>query len=196
LTYVGRGIAYANKGQYDQAISDYNKALEINPKDAVAYRERGDAYFYKGEYDSAISNFSKAIDIDPKDVVAYTYRGDAYEKKARYEEAIFNYNRAVEIDSKYVLAYNNLAWILSTAKEPRIRNGKKARELAVKACELTNWKNSACLDTLAAAYAREGDFENAAKWEEKAMESAEPAERAGRRERLECYKQRRPCPPD
>ncbi len=196
LAYYNRGITYGNKGRYDEAISDFTKALEINPKNAVTYRERGDVYFNKGEYDSAISDFNKAIDINPRDAVAYAYRGDAYEKEARYTEAILNYNKAIEIDSKYVLAYNNLAWVLSTSKEPRIRNGKKAQELAMKACELSNWKNSTCLDTLAAAYAREGDFENAVKWEEKAMESAEPAQQAGRRERLECYKQRRPWPSD
>ena len=194
--YHNRGIAYFDNGQYEEAISDFTKALEINPKNAVVYRWRGDVYYSKGEYDSAISDFNKAIDINPKDVVAYGYRGDAYQKKARYEEAILDYNKAIEIDSKYVLAYNNLAWVLSTAKEPRIRNGKKARELAIKACELSNWKDSAALDTLAAAYAREGDFENAVKWEEKAMESAEPDERADRRERLECYKQRRAWPSD
>ena len=156
----------------------------------------GDVYFNRDEYDSAISDFNKAIDIDSKDAIAYFYRGDAYEKKSRYEEAILNYNKAIEIDSKYVLGYNNLGWVLSTAKEPRIRNGKKARELAMKACELSNWKISAFFDTLAAAYAREGDFENAVKWQEKAMESAESTQRAELRERLECYKQRRPWPSD
>lgn len=196
LAYRNRGAAYHDKGQDDEAIFDYNKALEINPNDAVAYRERGDSYYSKGEYDSAISDFNKAIDINPKDAVAYLYRGDAYEKKDRYKEAIVDYNKAIEIDPKYIMAYNNLSWILSTAKESRIRNGKKARELAMKACELSNSKSSFILDTLAAAYAREGDFENAVKWQEKATEFAEPAKRADYGERLESYKQRRPWPSD
>ena len=191
-----RGLTYGRKGQYDEAISDFTKALEINPKFAEAHYYRGFTYFKKGQYDEAISDFNKAIDIDPKDAVAYAFRGDAYQEKARYKEAMSDYSKAIEIDSKHVLAYNSLAWVLSTAKEPLIRNGKKARELAIKACELSSWKNSAFLDTLAAAYAREGDFENAVKWEEKAMESAEPAQRAGRKERLKCYEQRRPWPSD
>ncbi len=196
LAYQNRGIAHDNKGEYDQAISDYTKALEINPKASVAYRQRGNAYFNKREYDSAISEFSKAIDINPKDAVAYTYRADAYEKQARYKEAILDYNKAIEIDSKYVLAYNNLAWILSTAKEPRIRNGEKALELALKACELTDWKNPSCLDTLAAAYARLGDFANAIKWQEKALESPELSNNANAQQRLILYREHKAYPSD
>ena len=52
--YNNRGVAYAAKGQYDQAISDYNKALEMNPRFAKAYYNRGLAYWRKGQPDQAI----------------------------------------------------------------------------------------------------------------------------------------------
>ena len=42
--YYNQGRAYGQKGQYDQAISDYGKAIEINPRDATAYYNRGCAY--------------------------------------------------------------------------------------------------------------------------------------------------------
>ena len=58
--YINRGNAYFEKGQYDQAISDYTKALEINPRDAWAYFDRGNAYFEKGEYDKAWEDMHKA----------------------------------------------------------------------------------------------------------------------------------------
>ena len=45
---------------YDQAISDYSKALEINPKDTAAYNNRGMAYYRKGEYDKAWEDVHKA----------------------------------------------------------------------------------------------------------------------------------------
>jgi len=194
--YKSRGSTYDDKGQYDEAISDYTKALEIDPRDALEYRQRGDAYYSKGEYDSAISDFNKAIDINPKDAVAYVFRGDAYEKKARYKEAILDYNKAIEVDSKYVFAYNNLAWVLSTSKEPRFRNGEKALQLALKACELTDWKNPSCLDTLAAAYARLGDFVNAIKWQEKALESPKLSNNKDAQQRLVLYREHKPWPSD
>ncbi|MCK5486751.1 MAG: tetratricopeptide repeat protein, partial [Desulfobacterales bacterium] len=57
---LNQGIALLEEGQYDKAISDYNKAIEINPKDAEAYYNRGYAYGEKGEYDKAISDYTKA----------------------------------------------------------------------------------------------------------------------------------------
>ena len=50
-------------GQYDQAISDYTKAIEINANNAYAYCNRGSVYDDKGLYDKAIADFNKAIEI-------------------------------------------------------------------------------------------------------------------------------------
>ncbi len=62
-TYNNRGVAYARKGQHDQAISDYDKALEINPRNAKPYYNRGIAYFEKGQYDKAWEDVHKAQDL-------------------------------------------------------------------------------------------------------------------------------------
>jgi tetratricopeptide (TPR) repeat protein len=53
---LDRGNAYYKKSQYDRAISDYNKAIEINPKYALVYNNRGLAYYGKSEYDRACSD--------------------------------------------------------------------------------------------------------------------------------------------
>ena len=58
--YYNRGLAYAKKGQYDQAISDYTRALEINPRDAGAYKNRGAAYYFKREYEKSWNDVKKA----------------------------------------------------------------------------------------------------------------------------------------
>ena len=72
------GIAYSRKGLYDQAISDYTKALEINPGFAAPYQYRGHAYMAKGLYDEAISDYSKAQEINPKIAEVYQNRGFIY----------------------------------------------------------------------------------------------------------------------
>ena len=73
-----RGNAYADQGQHDQAIRDYTKALEINPKHVVAYFNRGNSYREKGQYDRAISYYDKALEINPKHVMTYNNRGLIY----------------------------------------------------------------------------------------------------------------------
>ena len=196
LAYYNRGIAYNKKGRHDEAISDFNKALEINPRDAWAYYNRGIAYDNKGEYDQAISDYTKALEINPKDAVAYYDRGILYEKKGQYDQAISDYNKALEINPICAEAYNNLAWLLATANVTRFRNGEKALQLALKACELTDWKNPSCLDTLAAAYARLGDFANAIKWQEKALESPKLSNKTNAQQRLILYREHKPWPSD
>jgi tetratricopeptide (TPR) repeat protein len=50
-------------GQYDRAITDYNKAIELNPQYAMAYQNRGSSYFKKGQYDLAIADFEMVLRI-------------------------------------------------------------------------------------------------------------------------------------
>ncbi len=96
------------KGEYDSAFNDYNKALELNPKDAVAYLNRGRAFQSKTNYDSAIADFSKVIELNPKETSAYLNRGDAFEKKGNAQQAIGDYKKVVEIDANNESAKNNL----------------------------------------------------------------------------------------
>jgi Flp pilus assembly protein TadD len=74
------------------------------------------------------------------------------------------------------------------------RDGKRAVESATRACELTNWKEANCIDTLAAAYAEAGDFAKAVVWQEKAkaLFVSEPDQRTGE-EHLKLYQSKKPC---
>ena len=63
MAYNNRGLAYINKGQYDEAISDCTKAIEINPELAEAYSNRGGAYYFRKEYDNAWDDVEKAQDL-------------------------------------------------------------------------------------------------------------------------------------
>jgi tetratricopeptide (TPR) repeat protein len=64
--YIDRGIAYGEKGQYDQAMADFTKALEIDPKSAGAYYNRAIAYYFKKEYEKSWKDIFKAQDLGYK----------------------------------------------------------------------------------------------------------------------------------
>ena len=105
LAYYNRGIAYSEKGKYDQATSDLTKALEITPRFALAYYNRGVAYMKKGKYDQAISDLTKALEINPRFANAYDKRGFAYFKKGQYDQAISDLTKALEINPRSAKAY-------------------------------------------------------------------------------------------
>jgi hypothetical protein len=92
-----------------------------------------------------------------------------------------------------VKAYNSLAWLLAVGPDTNVRNGEKAVEYSKKACELSEWKIPVSFDTLAAAYAETGDFDDAVKWENKYLESnASEVDSEKARQRLRLYEQKKP----
>ena len=106
-TYNSRGNAHRSRGHIDKAISDYNKAIEIDSMFADAYNDRGLTYGKKGEYDKAISDFNKAIEINPKLSYAYNNRGIAYYFKGQIDRAISDFSKTIEINPRDALAYAN-----------------------------------------------------------------------------------------
>jgi len=113
-----------------------------------------------------------------------------YSRCNKPEKAIADYDEILTTNPDYAVAVNNKAWTLCTANVEKVRDGKKAVELATKACELTQWQNAGYIDTLAAAYAEAGDFEKAVKYQTQVMEDAELVKREGTelKDRLELYK--------
>ena len=105
--YSERGNAYKNKGNLEQAISDYNKALEIDPNYANAYNNRGITYLNKGNFEQALFDCNKAIQLDPKSAFSCYNRGNTYKKKGNLEQAISDYSKAIEIKPDFALAYHN-----------------------------------------------------------------------------------------
>jgi len=99
--WFNKGSKAYCKGNYDEAIKDCTKAIELNPKYAKAYYFRGRAYYDKGLYDEAIEDYNKTIKLNPKHADAYWCRGLAYDKKGLHNEAIKDYTKANNIYKNY-----------------------------------------------------------------------------------------------
>ena len=91
--YNNRGYVYFAKKDYARAIADYDRAIKVDPKDALIYHNRGLAYSDTRDFDRAIADFSEAIKLDPNYAVALNKRGIAYYAKRDYDRAIADFER-------------------------------------------------------------------------------------------------------
>lgn len=105
--YFQRAVAFQRKGDYAQAVKDFDAALEIHPKFMEGLKQRGICYLALGHPTYAINDFEKMIRIDPKSADAYNLIGEGYARMSQYDEAIKNYSRAIEIDPQHWQAYYN-----------------------------------------------------------------------------------------
>jgi len=116
MDYLQMGLGYSGSGDWQLAIGDFTKAIELgipsthhsggNPL-AVAYQSRGVAYRNLGQYQRAIQDFDKAIQLDPNYAMAYYNRGVAYQNQRWDEVAIRDFDKAIQLDPDNAMAYYN-----------------------------------------------------------------------------------------
>lgn len=203
--YASRALAWQILNDDDKALQDYNEALRIDPKLLMAYNNRGNIWKSKGDIEKMNRDFSKAIEIDPTYATAYWSRGNAAQEQGDFITAIHDYKQFIRLRPQSLDLHHTIAWIRATNPHDNFRDGTEAVEYALKACELAGDEDPYYLNTLAAAYAENGEFDKAVSTQDKAIGLLRPwdyssgeapgltstSDLPDYRSRLELYRQRK-----
>lgn len=106
---VNRGIEKGKKGDLSGAIADFDRAIKLDPRDALAYQNRAYAKRLKKDPAGAIADYTRAIELDPNSADAYYNRGNVKTDRNDLDGAIADYDRTIELDPKYSHAFHNRA---------------------------------------------------------------------------------------
>ena len=131
-TYVYRADAHFwKKGDSDNALTDYDKAIELNPESAEAYKDRGISYLSNSDFDNAIKDYTKAIELDPESAEAYKNRAIAYLGKSDFDNVITDYTKAIELDpdDTSIYRYRGLAHFRNSEIDKAIDDFSRAIQL-------------------------------------------------------------------
>lgn len=171
-----RATIASMQDRFEEAIADIQLLVRNDPDNVFFLRQLAQLYQADERPSLAIKTCELILKKTPEDWQALRMRGDAYLSMGEQRKAIDDYEKALthipeELKESRSGLVNNLSWVLSTSPKDEIRNGKRALELGLEACELTEYKEAHILSTLAAAYAETGDFEKAREWSAKAVEA-------------------------
>jgi tetratricopeptide (TPR) repeat protein len=189
LSYRLRGQSCLALKEYDKALADFNKGIGLNPKFAGLFYDRGLTWAAKKDDAKALADYTEAIRLDPKEAPPFRARALAYSRAKEYPKALADFGEAIRLDPNYAPAHADQGWLLATCADDRYRDGQKAVAAARKACESSAWKAPGYLSALAAACAEAGDFKEAVRWQNRALEFPEYAKLNGdrARQRLKLY---------
>ncbi|MGO9108231.1 MAG: tetratricopeptide repeat protein [Thermoguttaceae bacterium] len=164
---------YHSLGRLREAADQWAEVLRRNPAHAAAAKGLGMVLVKAGRGRDAVPLLQVAVAAAPRDLEARKYKAFAHVASKQPREAMAEFREILRQDPKNQNALNSLAWIEATHADAAIRHGKDALELAQKAVGLQKNDVPELLDTLAAAYAEAGRFEEAVVTARKAKKAAQ-----------------------
>jgi tetratricopeptide (TPR) repeat protein len=181
------GSAYIRAGNLDGALSVIDLCLDLDPDSAPALASRALVLSRQRRYDEALQDITRAAKLRPDNDGDLHNRAVVLTALGRHAEGIRDYEHALEINPASGGTHNNLAWLLAASPDPSVRDGPRAVTHARQALE--SGEVAAWVDTLAAALAESGDYEEAALAGMRAYRMSQPRNEAFRR-RAEVYRQK------
>jgi protein O-mannosyl-transferase len=175
MAHTSLGALLARQGKLEEADQQFARACQINPNNPEAYDQWGTVLVRLGRLDEAVTRYRRAIQLAPEVVQYHCDLALALHRQGNRGAADLQYQEALRLDPDWPETAIRRAWVAATRPEKSSRNGERAIRLAEQACQATGYKECPYLDTLAAAYAEVGRFEEAATVARKAIAAATAA---------------------
>jgi len=195
-SYRDLGLALIRQGDLPGALRAYEDMLRLRPADPEAHYGYAMALARLGRLDEAERSLRKAIEVGPRFAQAYDRLGLVLLRRGDFAGAAARFEQAVRLSPNEPRPIKNLARLLATCPEGALRSGPRAVALAEQAWRMTGSRDPDCLDTLAAAYAEAGRFDEAVAAAQKVIAMAEETHRPElievARKRLALYQSRMP----
>ena len=146
-------------------VGDYlTDQIRLNPQRCACIRQKGLFPAEKEGLRQCHRRLRRGDQTRPEEWPGVLRPGPGWQHKKDFAKAIAEFNDAIRLEPRFAAAYNGRAWLWATCTDAKFRDAAKAVESARKACELSSGSRKAVfLDTLAAAYAEAGNFEDAVK---------------------------------
>jgi tetratricopeptide (TPR) repeat protein len=164
------GIALATLGRTQEAVAEFAAALKLKPDFGPTQYQLAEVLLKQGQRAEAVRWFGAAVQSQPGYAEAHHRLGLVLAEELKAGEAIQHLREAVRLKPNWVEALNPLAWMLATQTDSKLRDGAEAVRLATQANQLTGGTNANVLDTLAAAHAEAGQYAEAHRTAQKAIE--------------------------
>ena len=191
------GDTLKSQGDIDGAIRHYDEAVRLNPSSHRNAFLLGGILLLQGRAEEATVQFQDALRLKPDFPDAHCDLAEALAQQGRLDQALAHFKEALRLKPDLPEAQNNLAWLRATEADPKYRDGAEAVRLAERAAELTVRKKPSMLDTLAAALAESGRFDEAVQTAEQALALARSMNQTQVVEtitgHIELFRQHRPC---
>jgi protein O-mannosyl-transferase len=183
------GVQLAADRRFPEAEAQLREALRLKEPVAKVHLNLGSILCSEQRFEEGLPHLERAIALDPDLSTAHANLGEAYGALGRRAQAAKQFALAVEEDPDNLFLLNRLGWLLATSPEDDVRDAARAIEVGERAVRLTSRQDPLSLDTLAAAYAEAGRFDEAAATAREALELETRRGRADRAlaDRLSLY---------
>lgn len=168
-----KALIYIQQERYGDAVPLLEKIRRQDPDDEGITSQLAYTMAQNDDFTSGMAKIDLLLETHPDSLPLLRGKADIYLLYGRWQDAAAVYEKILAAHPGDSGSLNNYAWLLATCPEDASRDGAKALDLATRAAEATNYRESYILSTLAAAYAETGDFENARKYAQMGVELAE-----------------------